>query len=126
MQENTVSTSHQDSPPSIQALQNSIRTKCEQMIQYCTTERDGESFFQFEKALQTLLSELGCVFFQLFLLCAHERQSYTQWVESGRYYVKSTPIGRSLKTIYGEVRYWRGYVVSKGSSGGGFYPLDIV
>jgi len=126
MQENVLSTSTQDSPPSIQELQNSIRTTCEEMIQYCTTERDGESFFQFEKALRTLLSELGCVFFQLFLLAAHERQSYTQWLESGLYYVKSTPVGRSLKTIYGEVRYWRCYVVSKGEQGGGFYPLDIV
>lgn len=66
------------------------------------------------------------MFVQLFLLAAHERQSSTSWVESGLYYVKSTSIGRTLKTIYGEVRYWRCYVVRKGESGGGFYPLDIV
>ena len=41
--------------------------------------------------------------------------------EKGKYY-KGQLISRTLKTIYGAVRYWRHYWVGK--SAGGFYPLD--
>lgn len=112
--------------PSIEEVQDSIRTKCEEIIQRCLTVREAESFFRFEKTLHTLVSELGCLFFHLFLLAAHHGQDYTQWLESGLYSLKPTPISRTLKTIYGKVRYWRSYLVRKGKPAGGFYPLDIV
>lgn len=31
-------------------------------------------------------------------------------------------VSRTIKTLYGEVRYWRTYLIRK--DGGGFYPLD--
>jgi len=45
----------------------------------------------------------------------------TRELETGTYY-KGEPVSRIIKTLYGEVRYWRTYLIRK--NGGGFYPLD--
>jgi hypothetical protein len=37
-------------------------------------------------------------------------------------YYKGPLTSRTLTTIYGEVRYWRTYLIRK--EGGGFYPVD--
>jgi hypothetical protein len=50
-----------------------------------------------------------------------EQFDYSIWLEEGNYY-KGCLVSRIIKTIYGEVRYWRHYLARKG--GGGFYPVD--
>jgi len=50
-----------------------------------------------------------------------ERFDYAIWLKEGHYY-KGCLVSRTIKTIYGEVRYWRHYLARKG--GGGFYPVD--
>jgi hypothetical protein len=41
------------------------------------------------------------------------------------YYLNRTLVGRNIKTFFGEVRYWRNYLVRKGEQGGGLFPLDV-
>src|SRR2546422_5007544 len=50
-----------------------------------------------------------------------EQCDYAIWLKEGNYY-KGCLVSRTIKTIYGEVRYWRHYLARKG--GGGFYPVD--
>ena len=64
---------------------------------------------------------LACLFFQLFLMSFHDRFDYSAWLEKGEDY-KGPLTSRTLTTIYGEVRYWRTYLIRK--EGGGFYPVD--
>jgi hypothetical protein len=56
----------------------------------------------------------------------NQRLDITKWLDGGLYYVKKAPIGKSIKTIFGGVRYWRTYLARKGKDGGGFYPVDTV
>ena len=61
-------------------------------------------------------------FVQVFLeVSAPIRLNQCPWLEEGKYY-QGNLVSRTIKTIYGDVRYWRHYLVRKG--GGGFYPLD--
>lgn len=50
-----------------------------------------------------------------------EQFDYAIWLDKGNYY-KGGLVARTIKTIYGEVRYWRHSLVRK--DGGGFYPVD--
>lgn len=112
--------SHQQSPPSIPYIQEQIRSTCEDIIHFCSQKTEA-TFYQIEQSLQDKISTLACLFLQLFLMTFQEQFDYAIWLEKGKYY-KGQLISRTLKTIYGEVRYWRYYLVRK--SGGGFYPLD--
>ena len=124
MNEKESNTSKEESPVSIEEIKEKIRTQCEETINFCTEERK-ESFYSFEKALMKRVSQLGCLFLQLFLMACHQRLAYDKWLSSGLYYAKKSPISRLIKTVYGQVRYWRIYLVKK-EGGGGFYPLDAV
>jgi len=112
--------SHEQSPPSIQHMQDQIRSTCEDLIHCCSQETEA-TFYQAEQSLQVKISSLACLFLQLFLMSFQEHFDYAIWLEEGKYY-KGCLISRTIKTIYGEVRYWRHYLVRKG--GGGFYPVD--
>ncbi len=54
-------------------------------------------------------------------MSVHDQFDYSSWLEKGTYY-KGDLVSRTIKTLYGEVRYWRTYLIRK--DGGGFYPLD--
>lgn len=112
--------SHDQSPPSIPSIQEQIRSTCEEIIHFCSQPTEA-TFYQVEQSLQAQISTLACLFLQLFLMTFQEQFDYSIWLGQGKYY-KGQLISRTLKTIYGEVRYWRHYLVRK--SGGGFYPLD--
>jgi hypothetical protein len=107
-------------------VKEQIRHKCENIIHFCTEDHDGTSFFYFEKQLIPLVYQLGCLFFQLFLIVRHEKMDYAKWTESNRYYARKKPIGRTIKTVFGKVRYWRTYLVNKNDISHGFHPLDSV
>jgi hypothetical protein len=78
-------------------------------------------FYQTEQALQVKISTLACLFLQLFLMSFQEQFDYSSWLEEGKYY-QGNLVSRTIKTLYGDVRYWRHDLVRKG--GGGFHPLD--
>ena len=107
-------------PPSLQHIQDQIRSTCEDII-HCCLQKTPATFYQTEQSLQVQISALACLFFQLFLMSFQEQFDYAIWLDKGNYY-KGCLVARTIKTIYGEVRYWRHYLVRKG--GGGFYPVD--
>ena len=57
------------------------------------------------------------------LIRFQEKFDYSTILNSGLYYLGDT-VPRTIKTIYGEVRYWRNYVTTKDKKDSGFYPLD--
>ena len=113
-------------PPSVEEIEEKLRGVFEIIIQFCKGGGEAKDFYSAEKSLGEMVSQLACLFFQLFLMAFGERLDCKKWLDSGLYYAKKTPIARSIKTIYGKVKYWRIYLVRKGKVGGGFYPLDTV
>lgn len=101
-----------EDPPSVEDIKQKIRDQVEDIIDFCT-RTESDNFFKFEKQIQTRVSALGCMFFQLFLMSFQNKFNYSKWLDSGLYYMGSL-ISRKIKTIYGEVRYWRNYVMMKG------------
>ena len=88
----------------------------------CKKKGEGDNFVCMEKKLSTRISALGCLFLQLFLTSFHEQFDYSKWLDNDLYNGgKSIP--RTLKTVYGKVRYWRRYIICK--KGSGFYPFDV-
>lgn len=126
MKEEKSSPSEVKTPPSVEEIEETVRCHFEKTIEFCKQGHEVEHFHGVEKSLGELISQLGCLFFQLFLTAFGERLDCSKWLDSGLYYAKKTPIARSIKTIYGGVKYWRTYLVRKGKRGGGFYPLDTV
>lgn len=96
--------SRQQNPPTIQQVQDQIRSTCDDIIHFCT-QQTGITFYHAEQALRINISSLACLFFQLFLMSFHDRFDYAAWLEKGEYY-KGPLTSRTLTTIYGEVRYW--------------------
>ncbi len=115
---------NEDTAPAVEEVEQEIRALCESLIEFCTKKRAEENFYKFEKNLIERISEFGCLFFKLYLISSHHMLDYTKWLDSGLYYLKKIPIARTIKTTFGEVRYWRCYLVRKGRKGGGFYPFD--
>ncbi len=60
------------------------------------------------------------MYLQLYLMALQDRFDYS--ANSEEYY-KGDLVPRTLKTIFGKVRYWRTYFTKK-KGGGGFYPFD--
>lgn len=112
--------SPKQNPPSIPHIQDQIRSTCEDIIHFCLAGTEA-TFYKAEQELQVKISSLACLFLQLFLMSFQEQFDYLPWQEEGKYY-KGNLVSRTIKTIYGDVRYWRHYLIRK--SGGGFYPLD--
>ena len=110
---------------SVEKAIGEIRAHCDQCITFCTGTHELKDFYSIEADLKKHVFYFGCLFLKLYLLVAQQRLNYTKWLESGLYYLKSKPSGRTIKTFFGEVRYWRNYLVRKGEHGGGFFPLDI-
>ncbi len=123
MSEKGCTTSKKEKPPSVEGLKQRVRAKCEEIIDYCLQGKTREDFFSREKALQYHIGELACLFFQLLLISYEEKLDYTTWLAGGLYY-QGDRIPRTIKTIYGKVRYWRTYLIRKGKRQGGFYPFD--
>ncbi len=111
---------------SAETIKEQIRYECERIIEFCTQEQKGITFHKFEQELWPLISTMACLYIQLFLMSCHERLDYSKWIETGLYYVRRIPIARKIKTVFGEVKYWRTYLVRKDNSNGGFHPLDTI
>lgn len=112
-----------DVPESVETVIAEFLSYSGQCVAFC--EEDSESFFALEIDVLRHAFHLGCLLLKIYLVAAHRRFDYSKWLDSGLYYLKKQPIGRTIKTFFGEVRYHRCYLVRKDSSGG-FYPLDTV
>ena len=55
--------SHEQSPPSIQHIQDQIRSTCEDIIHFCSQETKA-TFYQAEQSLQVKISSLACLLLQ--------------------------------------------------------------
>ena len=98
-----------EEPPSVEDIKQKIRDQVEEIIDFCTgTESDN--FFKFEKQIQTRVSILARMFFELFLMSFQRKFNYSKWLDRGLCYMGAL-VSRKVKPIYGEVRYWRNYVL---------------
>ncbi len=70
--------SREQSPPSIQHMQDQIRSTCEDIIHCCSKELDA-TFYQTEQSLQVKISSLACLCLQLFLMSFQEQFDYAIW-----------------------------------------------
>ena len=113
--------SKEQSQASVEQVTKEVRSKCEEIIRFCTNEARTTDFYQVEQYLLSQLYQLGCLFMQLFLISCQSHFEYSSWLEKGLYN-RGEVIGRTIKTRFGKVRYWRTYLIDK--KGGGFYPLD--
>lgn len=109
-------------------LKSKIRMECEKIIGFCTggSNKEETSFYNFEKDFKLSFAHFACLFIQLFLTFRHENLDYSKWTDTGLYYARKNPIMRKIKTVFGEVKYWRTYLVRKDNIGSGFHPLDAV
>src|SRR5260370_37957709 len=101
----------QQHPPTIQQVQDQIRSTCDDIIHFCT-QPTGTTFYHAEQALRIHLSSLACLSFQLFLLSFHDRFDYTAWSAKGEY-SSSPATARTLKTLYDAVQYWPTYLIRR-------------
>jgi hypothetical protein len=109
-----------ENPSSREEIVSRIRSKSEAIIQFCIQGVET-NFYKAEQSLRTQIYQLACLYLELYLWYLQERFDYPGWLKTGLYY-QGQLIPRTVKTIFGEVRYWRHYFLIK--SGGGFYPLD--
>jgi hypothetical protein len=114
--------SEKESPPSVEEIKKNIQTKCDDIIRFCTEDQEKTSFYIFEQSLKKHTFQLDCLFLQLFLMSLQEKLDYSEYSKNGKYY-KGDLVPRTIKTIYGKVRYWRNYLIDN-KEGSGFYPLD--
>jgi len=107
----------------VEEITEEIHSYSSECIIFC--KEDCESFFALEIHVLKRAFHFGCLLLKLYLVAAHHKFDYSKWLDSGLYYLKKRPIGRTIKTFFGEVRYHRCYLVRKDNRGG-FYPLDTV
>ncbi|WP_028582171.1 ISKra4 family transposase [Desulfogranum japonicum] len=112
-----------EQPLAIDDLKQQLRECFESILQFCLSGDNDSLFFSFEKKLQDKIFLLGALYCQLYLISRHERFCYSNWLKGDRYYAQRNLSGRTICTIFGEVRYWRRYFIHKGNSSG-FFPFD--
>ena len=95
----------QETPPTIEELSQNIRSKSEDIITFCIQGVETD-FYRAEQSLRARLYLLACLYLELYLLSLHGRFDYAERLKSGLYY-QGKSIPRTIKTIFGEVRYWR-------------------
>ncbi|MDM8544820.1 hypothetical protein QUF90_27450 [Desulfococcaceae bacterium HSG9] len=109
----------------VEKIKDKIGSECEKTIGFCTENNEKMTFSEFEKALWKLLSCIGILYIQLFLTSRHNKSDCSEWLNTGLYYIRRIPIAGKIKTVFGEVTYFRTYQVRKNKKAGGFYPSDM-
>lgn len=109
-----------DRPRTPASFRQELHDHVDRMADFC--EKCDGRFFAFEMQLKEWLWSMGRLLVGLFLLARHQRlQERKQDYPAFRF---SPPfIGRTLRTIFGEVYYERAYWVRRQGKGG-FHPLD--
>lgn len=106
-------------PESPSALRQQLYEEVARIADFCESF-DGH-FLSFEKRLRERLWLLGRLFIALFLVARHLRWKQSGQAAAGFRFSEYLP--RKLRTMFGEVRYWRDYWVRKKGKGG-YHPLD--
>lgn len=110
-----------DCPVSTATLRQQIHDCVDQVSDWC--ENCDTRFFSFESKLRERVWEVALLFIRLFLLARHQRLEKQDRGYPG-YERFSECLSRTLRTMFGEVRYERAYW-HKRPGGGGFHPLDV-
>ena len=108
-----------DCPVSTATLRQRLHDQVDRSADFCETF-DGR-FLPFEKKLKDHLWEVGKLFIAVFMLARHRRLQDQAPDYPGSRFSECLP--RTLRTMFGQVRYWRDYWVRRKGSGG-FHPLD--
>ena len=108
-------------PDTVASLKAQVRQTVEGLLGFC--ESNSSSFLDFEQGFSVLMMTLGRLLIRLFLAARHEKLDLKPYLEDGRYRLGDPHARRTLKTAYGEVPYWRTYLIRCGC-GSGFHPLD--
>jgi hypothetical protein len=107
-------------PASTSELRRGLHERLDGIADVCENFDGG--FLAFEKVLRTLVWELGRFLIVLFLAARRQRLEKAERHYPG-YRRLHMDLPRTLRTMFGEVRYARSYW-SKRGGGGGFHPLD--
>jgi hypothetical protein len=116
---NQSSSARSNCPVSTQTVRQEIHQRVDQVADWC--EKCDTRFFSFEMKLKDAVWELGRLFIGLFLLARHQRAQQQAYPGYERF---PECLARTLRTMFGEVRYERAYWL-KQQGGGGFHPLDV-
>lgn len=119
MNEPTLSQTH--CPHSPADLRQQLHEEADRIADYCET--CDLRFLAFENQLKPLLWALARLACALFLVMRQQRLQASPQQHPGFRFSQCLP--RTLRTMFGEVRYWRDYWVRKKGKGG-FHPLDAV
>jgi hypothetical protein len=95
----------------------------DRLREYC--ESCDASFAVFETGLLIRIAILGASLIRLFLTARHERLDLKAFLDDHRYRAGEAYATRTLKTVYGAVKYGRQYLQAR-ADGPGFFPLDVV
>ncbi len=68
--------------PSLDEIKEKIHVAVELLIKFCMKGEVGDNFFSTEKKLQSQICELGCLFFQLYLVNFQSRLDYVKWMDT--------------------------------------------
>ncbi|MFT5405175.1 MAG: hypothetical protein ACI9DF_004022, partial [Verrucomicrobiales bacterium] len=98
-----------------------IRTLVEDVISFASADKQ-RSFFAFERGLSKRVATFGCLLVALFLQVRHERFDLASWSKRFGSKAHGKPARRTLRTMFGEVAYWRDYFYGKKR---GCHPLDV-
>ena len=107
-------------PAALDARRQQLHKLVDHVADFCESY-DG-SFFAFEKKIKKHVWALARLLLGLFLLAAHLRLQ-EQDKRYPAYRLFSGLVRRTLRTMFGKVRYKRAYWVKR-KGGGGFHPLD--
>lgn len=110
--------------PAIDNLRHQLHSRLDGIIDVCLQQHADSSFLDFETALMALLASLGRLLIQLFLQHRQHHLDLSPWHSLYRCADKNA--WRTLKTVYGAVRYRRVYLTPRLGRGPGIHPLDIV
>ncbi len=91
----------------------------------CFCESYEKSFAAFESQLPVRIAVLGVCLIRLFLTARYHRLDLKPFLEDDKYRPGDDYAKRTLKTVYGKVRYGRHYLMTC-AGGSGFFPLDAV
>jgi hypothetical protein len=107
----------------VETVRRQARAILEDLLKF--SESSDDCFAHFEKELLVRVAVLGCCLLRLFLTARHQRLDLQPFLGNDKYRTGDAYAERTLKTFYGEVRYGRQYLMSRGG-GSGFCPLDVV
>lgn len=102
------------------ALRQQLHEQVDRIADFC--EKCNSRFSAFEKELKERLWEVGRLFLALFLLARQQRCDNHERRFPGYWRFPNLAF-RTLRTVFGAVRYGRTYCVRR-DGGGGFHPLD--